>query len=269
MAYGRRIRKRREECLVFRDQPVRLIRRAFQRRMRATVKLNGEVLLTTDLGTSVEVVKEFLQEAWPWVEKHRARSDRMRERFPAKRFSEGETFEYLGLPLILKFLPSPRKRLEVRREDHYLVALVPQNMWENFDPRVSHPEWREPVRRFYEAQGRLLIASRVEVFARLMNAWPTALRFRCQRTRWGSCTQAGRVSLNWRLVAAPLAVLDYVVIHELSHLRHPNHSAAFWEMVEKFCPDYRTHEAWLKDRYMALEFLQRQGGAGVQPHAPG
>lgn len=73
------------------------------------------------------------------------------------------------------------------------------------------------------------------------------ITIRDQKTRWGSCSARGTLSFNWRLMLAPPAVLDYVVVHELCHLTHMDHSAAFWQAVADVCPDYRTHRKWLKD----------------------
>jgi predicted metal-dependent hydrolase len=70
---------------------------------------------------------------------------------------------------------------------------------------------------------------------------------RNQRTRWGSCSRRGVISLNWRLVQVPDSVRDYVLIHELAHLVHMNHSARFWKEVERLCPDYKASEAWLRE----------------------
>jgi len=69
---------------------------------------------------------------------------------------------------------------------------------------------------------------------------------RNQRTRWGSCSRRGVISLNWRLIQLPAFVSDYVVLHELMHRRQLNHSDKFWREVEQVCPDYRSAERWLK-----------------------
>jgi len=70
---------------------------------------------------------------------------------------------------------------------------------------------------------------------------------RNQKSRWGSCSRKGTISLNWRLVQAPPFVLEYIILHELMHLRHMNHSARYWQEVERVCPDFRMAERWLKD----------------------
>lgn len=86
----------------------------------------------------------------------------------------------------------------------------------------------------------------VERLAAEMSLMPQRTTVRNQRTRWGSCSQRGAISLNWRLIQIPLEVCEYVVTHELCHLWHMNHSHRFWAVVSEFCPEYRTHEAWLK-----------------------
>lgn len=75
---------------------------------------------------------------------------------------------------------------------------------------------------------------------------------RSQRTRWGSCSRRGTISLNWRLIQTPPFVCDYILLHELMHLREMNHSARFWRHVENACPDYRDAEHWLKQHSKLL-----------------
>lgn len=78
---------------------------------------------------------------------------------------------------------------------------------------------------------------------------PSPLRrviVRSQKSRWGSCSRRGTISLNWRLVQTPVYVRDYIILHELAHLRVMNHSKRFWNEVARLCPDYQKAEAWLK-----------------------
>jgi predicted metal-dependent hydrolase len=76
---------------------------------------------------------------------------------------------------------------------------------------------------------------------------------RNQRSRWGSCSRRGTISLNWKLIQAPPNVRDYIILHELMHLRQMNHSARFWQEVERICPDYKTAERWLKQNSCLLK----------------
>jgi predicted metal-dependent hydrolase len=83
-------------------------------------------------------------------------------------------------------------------------------------------------------------------FASLHNLLVRRVTVRNQRSRWGSCSRAGTISLNWRLIQAPSFVRDYLILHELAHLREMNHSSRFWREVERLCPDYKTAEEWLR-----------------------
>jgi predicted metal-dependent hydrolase len=108
------------------------------------------------------------------------------------------------------------------------------------DPRrVSESDARTAVRE--------LVAMLVEEEAPRIGVKPARIQIRDQRSRWGSCSTRGTLSFNWRLVLAPLDVLDYVVVHELCHLREPNHSRRFWRLVERHRPDWRQHRDWLHE----------------------
>jgi len=91
-----------------------------------------------------------------------------------------------------------------------------------------------------------------DLYGARLNATPTRLRIGNQKTLWGSCSARGVVSLNWRLVAAPKPVFEYVVVHELCHLLEHNHGPRFWELVESLIPDYRERRGWLKQHGVAL-----------------
>lgn len=106
-------------------------------------------------------------------------------------------------------------------------------------------------KRYIEA-AREYFPKRVSYFLPLTGGSFQRITIRDQKTRWGSCSAGGTLSFNWRLMLAPPAVLDYVVVHELCHLTYMNHSAAFWALVESVCPDYRIHRKWLKEHGQEL-----------------
>ena len=95
-------------------------------------------------------------------------------------------------------------------------------------------------------EARKILPSRLEELARTMGISYNQVSLRKQKTRWGSCNSKGNISLNCLLVRVPDEVRDYVLIHELCHRRHMNHSKAFWTMVEKYDPEYREHRKWLR-----------------------
>ncbi|HEV2328905.1 MAG TPA: SprT family zinc-dependent metalloprotease [Verrucomicrobiae bacterium] len=99
------------------------------------------------------------------------------------------------------------------------------------------------------------LPSRTFEFAAIHRLSARRVMVRAQRSRWGSCSFKGLISLNWRLIQTPPFVRDYIILHELMHLRQMNHSAQFWREVEKVCPDYRTAKSWLKENPGLLDHL--------------
>lgn len=100
--------------------------------------------------------------------------------------------------------------------------------------------------RWYRREARRRLTASVEREAKRLGVRYRSLAVRDPRTRWGSCSSRGNLSFSWRLVLAPAAVLDYVVVHELLHLREPNHSPAFWRLVEAAMPGWQAHARWLR-----------------------
>lgn len=99
----------------------------------------------------------------------------------------------------------------------------------------------------YRDAAKEYIPKRVEYYHQFTGGHFDKITIRDQKTRWGSCSASGTLSFNFRLMMAPPRVLDYVVVHELCHLTHMNHSKDFWNMVENILPDYKEHRKWLKE----------------------
>jgi predicted metal-dependent hydrolase len=108
------------------------------------------------------------------------------------------------------------------------------------------------LERWYRNAARDMICHRALHWAPQIGVGYGRIAIRAQRTRWGSCSTKGNLNFNWRLVMAPVEVVDYVVIHELVHLAIPNHSPAFWREVERWCPDRRGRQRWLRDHAARL-----------------
>ena len=105
-------------------------------------------------------------------------------------------------------------------------------------PEVTEESDRERIQTFIE--------EKVSHYASVMGVSYGRITMRNQKTRWGSCSSGGNLNFNWRLLLMPERVMDYVIVHELAHRREMNHSAAFWQIVETYLPDYRERRQWLK-----------------------
>lgn len=105
---------------------------------------------------------------------------------------------------------------------------------------------------FFRNAARLDLQARVAVHAETLNVQPASIAIKDTRSRWGSCSSAGRLNFSWRLVCAPGFILDYVAAHEVAHLREMSHSRRFWSLVEACAPDWRSARAWLRECGTAL-----------------
>lgn len=118
---------------------------------------------------------------------------------------------------------------------------------------------RTLVEGWCRSQAAVVIKHKVDGLAAALGVRYKRLVIRGQRTRWGSCSQKGTLSFNWRLVMAPEPVLDYVVIHEVAHLREMNHTRRFWELVAEWCPSWRERKRWLNDHGAELSSALGRG----------
>ena len=120
----------------------------------------------------------------------------------------------------------------------------------------------ETLEKRYRSAARAQFEQRCAYFHQFTGGSYTSVTIRDQKTRWGSCSSRGTLSFNYRLIFAPPAVLDYVVVHELCHLTHMNHSKEFWNMVGSVMPDYKTHKKWLREHGQELtleHYLESRG----------
>ena len=154
-----------------------------------------------------------------------------------------ERIPFHGVPHALAVTALPVQRAVVAHTEGVLTVIA-------LDDRQA----RAALERWLTHEARTAIEADVSARAQAMGLTYGRVTIRDQRTRWGSCSSAGNLNFNWRLILAPPAVRDYVVVHELAHRSELNHSARFWRLVARYCPDYDTHRAWLRAHGASLRF---------------
>ena len=215
-----------------------ILRRARQRNMNLRVRPDGTLRVTCAKGVSKFELSAFVVQCTAFIEKELARLREQRAKFPPKRFVGDERYLYLGERRPLQVIWSWDKRSRVQALDDRIELVTPL--------KSSVLERQAALHKFLRKQARQIFSRKVGEFARQMELYPASLSIRGQRTRWGSCSSKGAVNLNWKLLAAPDRVIDYVVIHELAHLKHMDHSPRFWGLVERHFPDHLAAKKWLR-----------------------
>jgi predicted metal-dependent hydrolase len=187
------------------------------------------------LRASEKWLDTVLQEKAQWVVE---KLDGWQERVPeAVQWVDGESLDYLGEQLTLRVETSLFSAPAQLRKNELWVFVK-----NDHEPHKIE----QAVTRWYQQEALPLFKQRVDHYAPLLNVLPRTVKLSNAKTQWGCCTARGTVHLNLQLIKLPLHLIDYVVVHELAHLREMNHSAAFWQEVESVCPDYLQHRAELK-----------------------
>lgn len=125
-----------------------------------------------------------------------------------------------------------------------------EGRFELFLSNHTYEDVRSELKRWYIEQARKILPELVQS----LGCQIKRIAIREQKTRWGSCSAKKNLNFNWRLMMAPTSVIYYVVVHELTHLKHMNHSPQFWKTVSQKCPDFRQHKSWLRKNGKLLKF---------------
>ena len=183
--------------------------------------------VSVPLRASEKWLHSVLQDKAHWVVE---KLDGWQQRKPPETcWTDGESIAFLGEQLTLRVRQSLFAATAQQRGGELWVFVADDHDAVHIEQTVSH---------WYRQEAGQLFAERVAHYAPLLNVAPRAVKLSLAKTQWGCCTARGTVRLNEQLIRLPLRLIDYVVVHELAHLREMNHSAAFWCVVETACPDY-------------------------------
>ncbi|HOD17704.1 MAG TPA: SprT family zinc-dependent metalloprotease [Candidatus Cloacimonadota bacterium] len=177
-------------------------------------------------------IKAFILKKQDWIERKLEQVKKDKEQIKPHTYEEGDMFSFLGKEYPLAFSEHVSGLVDIS-DKLYVTAAYAGKV-------------KQIVQVWYKLQAEYVFTSRVEYLCEKMKVQPKAVNLSDAKHKWGSCSSAGRIRLNWCLVQAPLPIIDYVIVHELAHLKHPDHSKAFWQEVEKYIPDYLEHRRWLR-----------------------
>jgi len=204
------------------------------------VQPNGKVIVRAPLRTSQRLIQEFVKSKSDWLTFTLDRVKKRQAVNPTLSFKEGSLFWYLGKQFPLSLVSNQSKIFSFRQ---------------GFFLKTSHLDQSKRVfEKWYKQEAKKTLSERTHYYAQKYGFSFKKINITSAKTRWGSCSTRGSINFTWRLIMVPLEMIDYVIIHELVHTKIPNHSQKFWEMVEKFLPDYRKRRLWLKKNGSLFQF---------------
>jgi predicted metal-dependent hydrolase len=222
--------------------PVDQIIRSRRRTIALIVTPEAKLVVRSPMRTPVREIEDLVRERNGWIRK---KMEEMKRR-PAPRtitYSDGELFLFLGRPYPLTL---------VRPGMDGITGIVLKDRL--YVPDGPPPDIKKRLLLWYRDQAKEKITARCAWFAMITGNKPVSVRITDAKQRWGSCSTNGTVNFSWRLVLAPLEIIDYIIVHELIHLEQPDHSKVFWNKVKSILPDYERRRAWLNEneRLLAL-----------------
>ncbi|TAK80415.1 MAG: M48 family peptidase [Dehalococcoidia bacterium] len=208
--------------------------------IEVTVEQPGLVTVAVPEGTASERIEATVQRRAGWIVRH----DGATTTPPSpRRFVSGESLPYFGRSVRMFVHPVDGGDVRIRFHHWQFDVDVPRSL-------VGEQRYdviRSAFERWYRVRAQDRLPARVDRVARLLGVNPTAILVRDQRQRWASCSPSGTLRFNWRALMAPPALLDYVVAHELAHLRVRAHTTEYWAAVAQAIPDYRQRRERLRD----------------------
>ncbi len=205
--------------------------RSKRKTLAIIIKNDGALIVRAPMRTLDQTIKEFAEQHRPWIEKKQAELKSI-VILPPKQYISGEIFMFLGKLYPLEIVQGQKKSL-ILDESFKLAESAASNAETVFE-------------RWYRHRAREFLNERVDYYASQYGFQYKGIKITSAKTRWGSCSSTGVLNFSWRLIMAPLEQVDYVVVHELVHTIHHNHSKRFWKRVEQVMPDFKERKKWLR-----------------------
>lgn len=202
---------------------------------------DGNLVVKAPSWVNLKEIEAFVASKQEWITATAARLKRARESAAAQRprLESGDILKFLGENRVLTVIREERSRAKVKCVMERLLLWVPYE--------ADYEYKRAQLEKWYRKQALLVFTQKAEEYAKILGVSFAEIHIKDQRSRWGSCSGKKNLNFNWRLIMAPEPVCDYVIIHELCHLKFMDHSAAFWGLVESLCPHYKQYRNWLKE----------------------
>lgn len=211
------------------------------RKRRKTISLHitrqSALIVSAPYFTSANEIKSFVEQKYDWIQKNIQRQNEKQIQGGEKLYISGENFYYMG----------QSHPLEVFFQQNLPVGLV---FWSNrfyLNCEEDRERRKSYFIKWYKTKAGEYLACRLDHLSRQLQLLPQSMRITSAQTRWGSCSGENNLAFSFRLIMAPAAVIDYVIVHELMHIKEKNHSAQFWKLIETAMPEYKLRRRWLNE----------------------
>ncbi len=197
------------------------------------IERDGSVSVLAPKPFDAVKIENILEKKRSWIYKNLAEWEDLNRTRVHREYVNGESFLYLGRSYRLKLVAKQDVPLKLLHGQFHLL-------------KKAVPEAQEHFKDFYKHKLQQKLSERVDGYAASMGVTPKSIKVMELKNRWGSCSAKGAINFHWKCAMLPISVLDYVIVHELAHIKEANHSPKFWRTVEKVLPGYEEQKSWLK-----------------------
>ena len=218
----------------------------YRKRKTLSIKIEAPGIITVIAPekTKSDVILNIVKNKESWIIKKLSEMKEKEDLKTEHAYINGEDFLYLGLNYALQItINESVKKPFIKLDEDLLYMTINEN---------NSDKIRELLEEWYRWMAYEKIMERIEYYQIYFNVKPNNIKIKKQEKRWGSCSSKKDLFFNWKIIMAPLKVLDYIVVHEMSHMAYMNHSRDFWDLVERIMPDYRLRKEWLKKNGVTL-----------------
>lgn len=209
--------------------------------IKLVVDING-LRVVKPPRAKIEEVEKLLKAKSNWIYKHYMDFQTMKVDKYKRDWESGERVLYRGNNYNIRIIPHKEQITRINFNGERFEILVNETATENDRKTLIENAFRNWYMRIaYDA-----LKERLDYFCKITGLTYNTMKIKEQKTRWGSCSKKGNLNFNWKLIMSPQWVIDYVVVHEICHLRYLNHSKQYWELVSLYMPNYKNAQEWLK-----------------------
>ncbi|MEA3306205.1 MAG: SprT family zinc-dependent metalloprotease [Elusimicrobiota bacterium] len=204
--------------------------------------------------TAIHYIENFIKERIDWIIKKQNRFEKLDNLHPVKEFKTGEIFPLFDQDLQLHIKGRKQKKALCVLDGSALNLFINDNIDLKFKAEASRA-----IRGFYSGEIKNKAMEIINKYSKVLDVNVVNLSIGDQKSIWGSCSRKGKIRLNWRLAMMPFDVMEYIVIHELCHLKVHGHGRKFWEVVENILPDYKKRLKWLRQHGISFFLISDWG----------
>ncbi len=206
------------------------------------IKEDGRIVIYAPYSTPKWEIERFINEKESWISEKLSEKERSTKE-AEKAFIPGENFLYLGELFPLEIQDNNSKEHPLKLSFGKFIL-----------DKDHIEEAKDLFIKWYKREAKEKIIGRIDYYSNRLQLFPKGVKITSAKYRWGSCSRDDRLSFSWRIIMASLNTIDYILIHELVHIKEKNHSKRFWSYLESILPDYKKHRLWLKENGYSLRF---------------